>query len=260
MKQKIILSLSLLLVCGISFVIWAFYWEPRQLKITHSQLQWGLKQPLKVAHLTDLHSQGLGPIERKVIAALIAEKPDILVITGDLSTPKGTPSGYAEVLNALPKAPLGSYFVRGNWEYWAPIPHLQALLTNAGIIDLTQKAREIQPELWLLGFDDPTGSFQPQKLIQQLPQKGFRIGMEHSPGVFPQLAGHVDLLLCGHTHGGQIRLPLWGAVFLPPHSGHYAAGWYQQGNSQMYVSRGIGMSVIGARFLSRPELAIIEIH
>lgn len=250
-------------VCLILALLWIFYGEPQRLEITHHSVRWGLRQPLKIAHLTDLHSDHIGSLERKVIAALEREKVDLLVMTGDLSTPhrkhRGN-EGYLQLLQALPKARLGHFFVRGNWEYWEAIPALEQLLEAAQIVDLTQRKIEIQPGLWLLGFDDPTGRFRPQPLLGGLPPQTRRIGLAHSPGVFPQLAPELDLLLSGHTHGGQIQLPFWGAPFLPPHSGNYSAGWYQQGQSRLYVSRGIGTSVLPVRFLARPELAIFEIE
>jgi len=106
-----------------------------------------------VAHITDLHTKGLGKIEQKLLDTLQSEKPDIIFLTGDISTPGGTIKGYEEVLSKL-KAPLGVYFVQGNWEYWEPINELGRILKKNEIVDLTNKSQKLNKDLWLIGLDD----------------------------------------------------------------------------------------------------------
>lgn len=83
--------------------------------------------------------------------------------------------------------------------------------------------------------------------------------MVHSPEYFGTLAGKADLVLAGHTHGGQVRVPFLPPLWLPHGSGSYVEGWYQDGGSRLYVSRGIGNSVLEFRFNCRPELPVIDL-
>src|SRR5690606_8472720 len=116
MIYRICFILSILLLC-----IYSFIFEPQNLEINHFKKSYLSKsQLLKIAHITDLHTKGLGSIERKVIESLNEEKPDLIFITGDIATPGGTIDGYKEVLSQF-KASRGIYFVLGNWEYWEPI-------------------------------------------------------------------------------------------------------------------------------------------
>jgi hypothetical protein len=86
-----------------------------------------------------------------------------------------------------------------------------------------------------------------------------RLALFHSPDLFDAVAPKVDLALAGHTHGGQVSLPLLGPPWLPPGSGAYVDGWYQRGAARMHVSRGVGTSILPVRFLCRPEVAVVEL-
>jgi predicted MPP superfamily phosphohydrolase len=92
-----------------------------------------------------------------------------------------------------------------------------------------------------------------------VPADVYRIALFHSPVFFEEAAGSCELALSGHTHGGQVRLPPLGPLWLPPMCGRYVEGWYDLNGSRMYVSRGIGTSILPIRFMCRPELAIITL-
>ena len=145
---------------------------------------------LRLAHITDLHTKGLGPVEKKMIASLNAQKPDVIVITGDVSTPNCKTQGYEEVLREL-HAPMGGYFIPGNWEYWNPIKGLVALFKKYNITDLTNKRFRLHESVELIGFDDIV-----------------YIALIHSPISLKKITNQVQLSLAGHSHGGHVRLPL----------------------------------------------------
>ena len=112
----------------------------------------------------------------------------------------------------------------------------------------------------MVGLDDAaTGSPDLEIALRGVPPDAFVIALFHSPVYFDQLAARCPLALAGHTHGGQVRIPLVPAFWLPRGSGRYLAGWYRRDAAEMYVSRGIGTSVLPMRFLCRPELAFITV-
>jgi predicted MPP superfamily phosphohydrolase len=95
--------------------------------------------------------------------------------------------------------------------------------------------------------------------LHTVPPCTYVIAAFHAPAFFDTVAGRVPLVLAGHTHGGQVRLPLIPAFWLPRGSGRFLEGWYAERGSRMYVSRGIGTSFLPIRFRSSPELAIITV-
>ncbi len=158
-------------------------------------------------------------------------------------------------------APIGVFSVDGNWEHWVGREKLRKAMAGSKINDLTNKRASIRDDLDVLGFDDEFVG-QPDRSISQIDSASstkFRIALIHSPAFFDTIHPVTDLVLAGHTHGGQVFLPIVGALWLPKGSGQYVKGWYSKENSRMYVSRGIGTSIVPIRIGARPELAIIYI-
>jgi hypothetical protein len=264
----------------------AFLIEPDWIEVTHHRVMAPLSSPLKIAHLTDIHAQGLGRREQRMIAILRDERPDLIAITGDsifgadlmqvfqkaigLSTPdvvddsstEPYDKGYAGCLEVLQQlhAPLGIWFVRGNWEHWHPIVDERKFSEVAGVHLLQNAASQVSEGVWILGLDDGVvGSPDFEAALRGVPSDAFKIVLFHSPSYFRKVAGRCDLALAGHTHGGQVYLPPLTRLWLPPGCGKFLAGWYEKQGSRMYVSRGIGTSTLSVRFLCRPELAIITV-
>ena len=217
------------------------------------------EKKLIIAHVSDLHTSGLGAIEKQVIDTINNNNIDIIVITGDIATPNGTLEGYKSVLKNL-KAPKGVYYVPGNWEYWEPIHELQLILKENNIIDLTNKTHKIDDNLWLVGLDDSEEGNPYIDIVSDIPSSDIKIGLFHSPQFFDNVFTYTDLNLAGHSHGGQIRIPFIGPFFLPTGTGKYDQGWFEKEKSKLFVSRGIGTSILPIRFFCSPELAIIEIY
>jgi predicted MPP superfamily phosphohydrolase len=238
--------------------------EPYRVEVTHSVLQAKVDAPLKIAQLTDLHTHGLGPRERRVVRILAAEQPDVIVITGDsLGGYGGTYRESAEVYRQL-HAPMGVWFVRGNWENDHPIRPAREerqFYADAGVHLLVNANAELRPDVWLIGLNDPSsGPVRLETAMAGIPSDAYKIAIFHAPGYFDRIAGQVNLVLAGHTHGGQVHIPFVKPFWLPKDSGRYLAGWYQEAGSKMYVSRGVGMSNAPVRFLCRPEVAIITLE
>jgi predicted MPP superfamily phosphohydrolase len=239
---------------------YAVFVEPQQLDITSHQVTLGIPtKHLRIAHVTDLHTKGLGSVERQLIKTIREQKPDLIVITGDLTTPGGTPKGYEDVLSQM-KAPLGVYFVQGNWEYWEPEKELAGIFRRQGITDLTNKNLKLNDVIWLAGLDDELAGSPDISVLQEIPKSKKVISLFHSPALFNSIFDQVDLAFAGHSHGGQIRLPFLGPFWTPEGTEGYDAGWFPKGRGRMYVSRGIGNSILPVRFNCKPEVAFIKVQ
>ncbi len=258
MKRKNVILL-LTLIGGMTLG-YAYFIETKWLEITRHQinLKSNSNKKLKIIQISDLHTMGIGTIEEKMIEVVQSEKPDFIFLTGDIATPGGTNFGYEKVLKEM-KAQKSIYYIPGNWEDWEPITDLPNILKRNNIIDLTNKSIRLDEKLWLTGFADaPTGN-PDLSILKNIPNDSKIISIFHSPVFFDKISSLIDLAFTGHTHGGQIRLPLIGAIALPPGSGDYDQGWFQKNRAKMYVNRGIGTSIVPLRFLCRPEISVFEI-
>lgn len=242
----------------------AFVIEPDNVQLEQYVIHGNVKSQLRIADLSDLHTRGMGTPERKVLAILEKEKPDVILITGDtLADPFGGYDACMKVykrLSAL-NPPLGVWFVNGNWENWHPVRRERQFYREAGVNLLVNQNHELRPDVWLIGLDDPSSSrVNFGEAMRGVPPNVYTIVMFHAPFFFQFIAGQVNLALTGHTHGGQIRVPFVKPFWLPNGSGPFLDGWYEERDSRMYVNRGVGMSEIPARFLCSPEVAMITVE
>lgn len=259
-----------LAAAGLLAGLYAWAVEPCWIEVTRHRVRAPLPAPLTIAHLSDLHSGGLGRRERALLALLERERPDAIVITGDtlvdgdLFFPvRGTRddpaySRAAPLLDRL-RAPLGVWAVRGNWENVRRTPDERGFYERHGIRFLLNQAAEVSPGVWLAGFDDIQETPDLAGTVRQLPPGAFAIALFHSPAYFDWLGERFPLALAGHTHGGQVRPPFVPPFWLPAGSGKYVAGWYASGASRLYVSRGVGTSTLPLRFRCRPEVALLTL-
>ncbi|WP_216320152.1 metallophosphoesterase [Deinococcus aestuarii] len=242
----------------------------------------GLRSPLRAAFLTDLHYGlyvGPGSVRAWVDAAN-AERPDLVLLGGDLlDLPSGdSPAALFPELARL-RAPLGVYGVWGNHDYdsfgrrdsrrggrarpdWEERrEQLTADFARAGVTLLVNTGRAVRDDLWLGGVNDFwQRDADPAAALAGAGDRATLL-LTHNPDVLPELPAHVGLTLCGHTHGGQIRLPLVGAVHVPSRYGQrYAMGWVRGAfGSPAYVSRGLGTSGVPIRNLCAPEVTVLTL-
>lgn len=250
----------ILLLIPVFILIYSTCFEPYQLESTFHEVTIGKgSKSLLVAHITDLHTDGLNTLELKLIDVIRSEKPDLIFITGDIATPGGTAQGYEDVLSKL-QAPLGVYFIQGNWEYWEPIKELGNILQKTNIVDLTNKQIHIKDNLWLVGLDDELAGSPELEVYGKVPETGKILSIFHSPVLFESINKKTDLAFAGHSHGGQVRLPFIGSLWTPEGTGKFDSGWFQEGRGKMYVSRGLGNSILPIRFNCKPEVAFIKIN
>lgn len=236
---------------------YAFFLEPQWLEVTHHKIQGRVETPIKIAHLSDLHFGNLFRLEKEVLTEIYKERPDIIMVTGDSYEDLSQLEKMKEFFIQL-KAPLGVWSVKGNWENWVPVGDERSFWQALGVNLLLNQKTKVREDIELFGYDDETSGYPDRDLANASPDK-FRVCLFHSPAFFEKTSSSCSLSLSGHTHGGQIKIPLWGPLWLPQGSYPYLHGWYQLGNSQMYVSRGLGTSVLPMRLGSRPELSFITL-
>lgn len=244
---------------AVTVFFYACWVEPYWIETTHHEITGALKSPLKICHLSDLHVRSFGRRERKVLRIVEEEKPDAILISGDSFIDSNTVPALKEFLSKL-KAPLGVWGVRGNWENALPVPQETAFYRELGVEFLLNDSRRLRDDVWVVGFDDASsGVPAPETALSKAPSAVFKIGLFHAPGFFLRIAERVDVSFAGHTHAGQLRLPFLPPLYLPPGCKGFVEGWYERQGAKMFVSRGIGTSILNMRFLARPEVAIVTI-
>ncbi len=245
--------------------------------ITASRLPKGF-DGFRIAHVSDLHNATMGTDNEKLLAMLRDAEPDIIAITGDLIDSRRTNVEVALqfLQEAVKIAPC--YYVTGNHEARVHAYHeLKSGMVGAGVILLEDASAEISragESITLIGVNDPSfdtdylfGDSQTvmhSKLTElHTDGDGFTVLLSHRPELFDTYADHdVDLVLSGHAHGGQFRIPFIGGV-VAPNQGFFPAfdaGIYTDGNTNMLVSRGVGNSLFPFRINNRPEILLIELH
>lgn len=224
---------------------------------------------LRIAHVSDLHNDSLGRRHSLTMAQLRKAKPDLICITGDLIDARRTdiPCALDFVCQAIQLAPV--YYVMGNHESRIPAyPELEQGLRQLGVQVLRNETATLLRDgqsLSIIGLDDPSISPDFPQLVRSLcsAAPGFRLVLCHRPEKFRDYAeAGADLVLTGHAHGGQVRIPGVGGV-IAPHQGwlpKYDAGLYTEGRTHMAVSRGLGNSLCPLRVNNRPELLLLVLR
>jgi predicted MPP superfamily phosphohydrolase len=251
------LPLALFVVAGIA-AFDAFVVEPYAVQLTRDTIALPVRAPLTIAHLSDLHTHGFGRRERRVVELVAEAHPDLIVVTGD--TVDGDSLEPARELFTRLSAPLGIWVVRGNWENWRHVPNERAFYESVGAAFLVNEGAAARADVWIAGLDDPSsGWWNLGVALRDAPEGAVRIALFHAPEAFDELRHHVDLAFAGHTHGGQVRLPLLPPLWLPAGSGRFVQGWYQKGTARMVVSRGIGTSLVPVRFFCRAQVEVVSV-
>ncbi len=261
---------------GLSLLaLYATWIEPFRLTLTRRTLAlWGKAptRPLRLLHISDIHYEGDSPREAELLGQVRELAPDLIVITGDylnLSSvydPRAQ-EGARRLLAQL-DAPLGVYAITGSPPVDVPtiVPRIFADLES--ITWLENRALRLEWEglpFWLMGVRCTTNcdrdAAMMRHLLAQVPRDEPVILLHHSPDLMPEATeAGVKLYLAGHTHGGQIRLPFYGALVTSSFYGkRYEMGYYREGETTLYVSRGLGVEGLGApraRFLAPPEIVL----
>ena len=231
----------------------------------------------RIVQISDLHNAKFGKDNQKLVDRIRECEPDMIVLTGDLVDSNHTNVDRAvqfvdEIVKICPV-----YYVTGNHEYWLEKSEYDELmdgLASAGVVILDDQVVEISrgdAKFRLVGLDDKNladgtlGTLlnNDQNVAHEdSEKKEFTVVLAHEPQYLARYAGTgVDLVLSGHAHGGQFRLPFVGGIVAPDQGflPEYTAGEYYMNGTEMIVSRGLGNSVIPVRLFNYPEIVCVEL-
>ena len=248
--------------------------------------KWTADKPLRIGFLSDLHaSTRFMPLKRvrEAVAKVQALEADLILFGGDLMAEDNSfqnPLDRAEVTKALGEltAPLGTYAVMGNHDWWddpatqnmeKTVCETADLLIDAGIGVLENQSVELGPKFWLAGLGCQTafqrererhlGTHDVPATLAGIPEDAAVVLLAHEPYVFPFLPQHIDLTLSGHTHGGQVLIFGKELVATSKLGRRYSYGHFQEGGRQLIVTSGLGCSNAPLRFGRIPEVLEITL-
>jgi len=240
-------------------------WTPnRAFEITRHTIAAPVPRPVRIALVADLHVVKAGARERRLLELLEAERPDAIVLNGDFSALGGAADACGAVIERM-HAPLGVWATLGNWDYRHPVGDWREFLARRGARLLVNEAAPLvassRGDVWLAGLDDALDGMPDADLaLAAVPRGAYVIGVVHCPVLFDDVADRFPLVLAGHTHGGQIRIPGLPPLYMPHGCRPYVSGWYERQGSRMYVSRGVGSPSLPVRVACAPELAMFELE
>lgn len=276
MKRRWLTALiCLLLLVGLA--LWAL--DSRLLIRRYELACEQIEQPVRLVVLTDYHGCDYGENGAELVEITAEAAPDLILLVGDMFSADGDPEEELAMFSALTQiAP--AYYVTGNHEYWEyDVPALMNRISETGVTVLDQSCVTVEVagnKINLCGVPDPyamvyTGA--PDTALQlscsaeQSDQEAYTILLAHRPELLADYAalGKFDLVLSGHAHGGQVRIPGLLNGLYAPNQGFfpkYAGGRYEQDGMTMLVSRGLSDQVqMGIpRIFNRPELLIVDLR
>jgi uncharacterized protein len=265
-SSRYFLIVHVLAILGIACFIDGFFVEPKWIEVTRVEIETTkLKNAtLRIVLFSDMHCENKPRNEQKLVEIVESLKPDVIVFTGDsLNTPKALPL-LKETLRHM-NAPLGKFAVRGNFDsyFWKYIDLFSGTDFNE-LVNESVKIKKDGDTFSLTGFKVPCPQ-DFQTVLRNVLAENYNIMLYHYSDLAESLQGlNVDLYLSGHTHGGQVRLPFYGAlVTLSRFGKKYEMGIYDINEMKLYVNRGIGLENTPApkvRFLCRPEITVFDIH
>jgi uncharacterized protein len=266
-------TIPLILGC---LVFWGFFIEPNRLVVRQQTItisKWPKQlNGLRIAVLSDIHAGGPFIDENKL--RLIVERtnelqPELIIILGDYMSGEGHTSHRVEpdVFGPLLKdfhAPLGVYSVLGNHDWWYNGAKVRRGLEENGIKVLDNEVARIERDgstFWLAGLADLwTRPQRIEQTIGEIPAGETIIALTHNPDIFPRMPPRVPLLLAGHTHGGQVQFPFIGSVIEPSNFGQrYVEGHVYENGHHLFVTTGIGTSIVPVRFGVAPEIVLLTV-
>jgi len=267
LRARPALALHLVALAGLGCMAYGFFIEPYRLTLTRLEIATPkLEQArLRIVHFSDTHCDPTPRLEERLTRRVNALDPDLVVFTGDALNHSGALARFQETLAGM-KASLAKLAVYGNFDYHHPLRERLLRGTGFRLVDgrplrLTYGEETIQ----VTGLSRyPRGGGEIEGALAGLAEGTFTLFLFHYPDLIEDVPpGRVDLYLCGHTHGGQVRLPGYGALItLSRHGKKYEAGLYRVGSMRAYVNRGIGMEGGAAprvRFLAPPEITVIDL-
>lgn len=238
--------------------------ERHAVEVRRVALDLGLRRPLRIAALGDLHFDPLYEADylRRVMAMVAAEQPDLVCLLGDHVSQRADRAEELAAIIRRAEPRTGIFAALGNHDHWSGRQHLTEALAAEDIQVLRNRAVPLPGNAgWFLGGLDSFWAGRPDVGLPGRGATGDRfILLVHEPDGFDEVRDpRVRLQLSGHTHGGQVCAPGYGAMVLPSWGRRYAAGLFTRGGRHLYVNRGIGTVGPPLRFWCRPEITLLEL-
>jgi len=285
LKRNIVIVLSVVLL----LFAWFLNFENNSINVTSI----GVKHEAipvkfngyKIVQISDLHGKMFGPDQSDLVLAVKKTNPDLIVVTGDLIDRRHYDEEPGVLLLEKVKDVAPAYFVTGNHEWWSGrFDFLEERLVRSGVNVLRGDHIKIErggQSLIVVGIDDVAKYFDApdfgdsvearnRAVIRELSnategitREDFTILLAHRPENMPIYSAFgMDLILSGHTHGGQINIPFIGALVAPDQGffPKYSAGVYEEDGSTMVINRGLGNSIFPVRLLNRPEIVVVTLR
>ena len=275
-KKRIRVAAAAILVLLASIIFWSLFIEPNRLVVHQETIQidnWPTElSGLRIAVISDIHTGGPFINDQKlkdIVDRTNALNPDLIVLLGDYMSGNSwhshrvEPEVTAAALKDL-RATLGVYAVLGNHDWWYNGEKVRHAFEQVGIPVLDNEVAEIKwhdKSFWLAGLADLWT--RPQHISETVAKArpgSTIIALTHNPDTFPQVPQIVPILIAGHTHGGQVNIPLIGTPIVPSSFGpKYTSGHIFENGHHMFVTTGIGTSILPVRFRVPPEIVILTI-
>lgn len=224
----------------------------------------------RLVQIGDLHLDDWTRPERlhRIVERVNGQRPDLVVITGDFASYSARRLDTEMLVGALRRlsARDGAVAILGNHDYLTDVELVRRCIREGGVTELVNGVhtlRRADAELHVAGIDSVMeGRSRLDVVLGRLPEGGVAILLAHEPDFADVAAatGRFDLQLSGHSHGGQVRLPLLTRLVLPPFSQRYTSGLHQVGGMTLYTNRGLGTVNARLRFLCRPEITAITLR
>jgi uncharacterized protein len=275
-KTHLVRVIKIGLLIGFVLSLWAFVWEPSRLvekKYSLAIPQWPIAcSNYRVAVAADIHAGapyiGLKKIDR-MVAMIQKQKPDLILLPGDFVIQEVLGGSFIApeelALHLKPLIRTKVVAVLGNHDAWLDSERVRSAFEEVGISVLEDSAVSItknQCRFWLVGLSDYNeGKKQYQQAFSSVPEEAAVLAFTHHPDAFPEITSPFALLIAGHTHGGQVALPFLGRPIVPSQYGQrYALGHIEENNRHLFVSPGIGTSILPVRFGVPPEVSVLDLR
>lgn len=282
MKRWIKILIGFLIIIGIFTLtfLYALFIGTKGLKVKEYKIEVSNLEPeyhgLKIVHLSDIHYGSI--INKKELKNIVEKvnsiKPDIVVLTGDISTDGLNNKQLEEVSNLLSKinANIGKYIIKGNHDY--KFDKWDILVENSGFTDLNDNYELIyisqtKPILLAgistnlygtLNIKDKIKPINDYLNNQEQNNSNYNILLIHEPDFIEEIDyNKFNLILSGHSHNGQVRLPFFGAIYTPIGAKKYYDEYYHLNNSELYISSGLGTTDLNVRLFNHPSFNLYRI-
>ncbi|NFI55039.1 metallophosphoesterase [Clostridium botulinum] len=271
--------ITIILIPAICFGIFAYsiYVEPNLLSVKNIEINNSSniknEDTIKIAQISDIHLGEYYTIDKleKLVNKVNSQNVDIIVFTGDLFDNVSKFEDTSKVTPILKKlnAKIGKYAIYGNHDYGGGAKNIyKNVMEDSGFKILVNDQANVKLDsgktISILGLDDALlGNPDVEKTARNIKESNYNLVLLHEPDLSDKFVSYnIDLILAGHSHGGQVKIPFLGEIVTPPLAEKYKDGLYNlntQRNTQLYVNSGIGNTKMPFRFMNVPEVSIFEI-